>query len=112
LANAINHFGPATAIVGHSFGAAAAVLAISEGARVGRAVLIAPPADVIAATERFVRLFLLLTGANSPNGAMSLTCRECASTHCRTRETSWAETFQSRSLWQVTLEVRRETGKE
>jgi pimeloyl-ACP methyl ester carboxylesterase len=57
LANAINHFGPATAIVGHSFGAAAAVLAISEGARVGRAVLIAPPADVIAATERFVRLF-------------------------------------------------------
>lgn len=55
IAAAIERFGPATAVVGHSFGAAAAALAMSEGARIGRAVLIAPPADVVAATHRFTR---------------------------------------------------------
>lgn len=55
IAAAVQRFGPAAALVGHSFGAAAAALAMSEGARIERAVLIAPPADVIAATHRFAR---------------------------------------------------------
>ena len=52
---AVQRFGPAAAVVGHSFGAAAAALAMSEGTRIARAVLVAPPADVIAATHRFAR---------------------------------------------------------
>lgn len=55
IAAAVGRFGPAAAVVGHSFGAAAAALAMSEGARIERAVLVAPPADVIAATQRFAR---------------------------------------------------------
>lgn len=55
IAAAVERFGPAQAVVGHSFGAAAAALAMSEGARIGRAVLVAPPADVVAATHRFAR---------------------------------------------------------
>lgn len=55
VASMVDRFGPAAAVIGHSFGAAAAVLAMSEGARIERAVLIAPPADVVAATHRFTR---------------------------------------------------------
>jgi len=55
IAAAAERFGPATAAAGHSFGAAALALAMSDGARIGRAVLVAPPADVVAATHRFAR---------------------------------------------------------
>ncbi len=55
IAVAVERFGPAAAAIGHSFGAAALALAMSDGARIGRAVLIAPPADVVAATHRFAR---------------------------------------------------------
>lgn len=55
VAAAVARFGPAAAVVGHSFGAAATALAMSEGTRIERAVLIAPPADVVAATHRFTR---------------------------------------------------------
>ncbi len=55
VAAAIARFGPASAVVAHSFGGAATALALSEGTSVGRVVLIAPPADLIAATNRFAR---------------------------------------------------------
>lgn len=47
------HFGPARAIVGHSLGGAAAMLALARGLQAERAILIAPAADPIAAAHRF-----------------------------------------------------------
>jgi predicted alpha/beta-fold hydrolase len=52
---AIARFGTPAAVIGHSFGGAATALALSKGAHAERAVLIAAPADLIAATERFGR---------------------------------------------------------
>ncbi|HEY0660773.1 MAG TPA: alpha/beta fold hydrolase [Lysobacter sp.] len=49
-------FGPASAVVGHSLGGAAAALALARGLAAERAILIAPAADPIAATQRFARV--------------------------------------------------------
>ena len=48
-------FGPADAVVGHSIGASAAVLAMSEGLEAGRLVLMSAQADPRDAVERFAR---------------------------------------------------------
>ena len=50
------HFGPAAAVVGHSLGGAAVALAMARGLAAGRAILIAPAADPVAAARRFSRL--------------------------------------------------------
>jgi pimeloyl-ACP methyl ester carboxylesterase len=50
------HFGPAAAVIGHSLGGAATMLAMARGLRADRAVLIAPAADPVAAAERFANL--------------------------------------------------------
>lgn len=55
-------FGPLEAIIGHSMGGAAAMLALAEGAVAKRAVLIAPAADPDAATTRFARKVGLVSG--------------------------------------------------
>jgi pimeloyl-ACP methyl ester carboxylesterase len=47
------HFGRAAAVVGHSMGGAAAAIALHDGLAADRAVLIAPPADLAAAADRF-----------------------------------------------------------
>jgi pimeloyl-ACP methyl ester carboxylesterase len=47
------HFGRAAAVIGHSMGGAAAAIALHEGLAADRAVLIAPPADLAAAADRF-----------------------------------------------------------
>lgn len=52
-------FGPAHAVIGHSLGGAAAMLALASGLRAERAVLLAPPADPLAAAERFSRFVWL-----------------------------------------------------
>ena len=50
------HFGPAAAIIGHSMGGAAAAIALHDGLEAERAILIAPPADLAAAADRFADL--------------------------------------------------------
>lgn len=50
-----SHYGPAAAVIGHSLGGAAALLAMARGMRAERAVLIAPAADPVAAVKRFAR---------------------------------------------------------
>ncbi|MFC5595247.1 alpha/beta fold hydrolase [Lysobacter niastensis] len=57
-----NHFGPAAAVIGHSLGGAATMLAMARGLQAERAVLIAPAADPVAAAERFAGLMWI--GAN------------------------------------------------
>lgn len=47
------HYGPAAAAIGHSLGGAATAVALARGLQAGRAVLIAPAADPVAAAERF-----------------------------------------------------------
>jgi len=54
--------GPFEAIVGHSMGGAATMLALADGAEAKRAVLIAPAADPDAATSRFARKVGLVGG--------------------------------------------------
>lgn len=49
------HYGPAAAVIGHSLGGAAALLAMQSGLRAERALLIAPAADPAAAVARFAR---------------------------------------------------------
>lgn len=49
-------YGPASAVIGHSLGAAAAALALANGLQAGRAVLIAPPADPLLMAEQFARM--------------------------------------------------------
>ncbi|HEX7801177.1 MAG TPA: alpha/beta fold hydrolase [Pseudoxanthomonas sp.] len=49
------HYGPLAAVVGHSLGGAATMLALSKGMRAERTVLIAPAADPMAAADRFGR---------------------------------------------------------
>ncbi|MGO4222067.1 alpha/beta fold hydrolase [Lysobacter sp. TAF61] len=50
------HYGPAAAVIGHSLGGAATLLAMAQGLQASRAVLIAPAADPIAAAERFANV--------------------------------------------------------
>ncbi|WIG55521.1 MAG: hypothetical protein OJF61_001308 [Rhodanobacteraceae bacterium] len=57
-----DRFGTFEAIVGHSMGGAAAMLALADGAAARRAVLIAPAADPDAATTRFARKVGLVSG--------------------------------------------------
>lgn len=47
--------GPAVAIVGHSLGGAAAMLALADGVLAERAILVAPAADPLDAASRFAR---------------------------------------------------------
>lgn len=49
-------FGRAAAVIGHSMGGAAAAIALHDGLAADRAVLIAPPADLAAAADRFAEL--------------------------------------------------------
>ncbi|WP_028917776.1 alpha/beta fold hydrolase [Pseudoxanthomonas sp. J35] len=56
LATVARQHGPAAAIVAHSMGGAAAALALHGGVQAGRAVLIAPAADLREAGNRFGRM--------------------------------------------------------
>ena len=47
------HYGPLHAVVGHSLGGAATMLALARGLQAGRTVLVAPAADPLAAADRF-----------------------------------------------------------
>ncbi len=47
------HFGRAAAVIGHSMGGAAAAIALHDGLAADRAILIAPPADLADAADRF-----------------------------------------------------------
>ena len=49
------HHGAIRAVIGHSLGATAAALAMSQGLQIERAVLISPPSDVIGFSRRFAR---------------------------------------------------------
>lgn len=49
-------FGAAAAVIGHSLGGAATLLALADSLQAGRAVLIAPVADPFAAAQRFGRM--------------------------------------------------------
>jgi len=54
-----DRYGPFAGVIGHSLGASAAVLSMRRGVTFGRAVLIAPPADLGAYLPRFARRFAL-----------------------------------------------------
>jgi len=56
LAAVGRRFGPAAAVIGHSFGGAAAAIALRDGLIASHCVLLAPAADLDAATSRFARL--------------------------------------------------------
>ena len=47
------HYGPLHAVVGHSLGGAATMLALARGLQAERSVLVAPAADPLAAADRF-----------------------------------------------------------
>ena len=47
------HYGPLHAVVGHSLGGAATMLALARGLQAERTVLVAPAADPLAAADRF-----------------------------------------------------------
>lgn len=49
------HFGRAAAVIGHSMGGAAAAVALRDGLVADRAILIAPPADLADAADRFAQ---------------------------------------------------------
>ena len=49
------HYGPAAAVIGHSLGGAATMLALARGMQADRAILIAAAADPVAAAHRFAR---------------------------------------------------------
>lgn len=55
------HYGPATAVIGHSLGGAATAVALARGLAAESAILIAPAADPLAAMERFSRFVWLGT---------------------------------------------------
>jgi len=56
LADVAAHHGRPAAVVAHSMGGAATVLALRDGLRAGRVVLVAPAADLRAAGGRFGRM--------------------------------------------------------
>lgn len=56
LAEVARRLGPLEGVIGHSLGAAAIGLALAEGMQARRVVLVAPPADALAATHRFAGL--------------------------------------------------------
>jgi pimeloyl-ACP methyl ester carboxylesterase len=51
------HFGPAAAVVGHSLGGAATVLALRDGLAADRAVLISAPSNIEVFSHRFAGFF-------------------------------------------------------
>lgn len=55
LDRVIRAFGPAHAVVGHSLGAACSALVLLDGVAAERAVLIAPPIDPVAFTQRLAK---------------------------------------------------------
>ena len=55
------HFGRAAAVIGHSMGGAAAAIALRDGLAADRAILIAPPADLATAADRFADFVGLAT---------------------------------------------------
>jgi pimeloyl-ACP methyl ester carboxylesterase len=55
LVEVARRYGEAAAIIGHSLGGAATVLALADGAKAQRVILIAPASDPIAAASRFGR---------------------------------------------------------
>lgn len=59
LAAVVAHFGPASAVVGHSLGGAAVAVALARGMPAARAILLAPVADPVDAAHRFGRLLRL-----------------------------------------------------
>jgi pimeloyl-ACP methyl ester carboxylesterase len=59
LAEVARRLGPLDGVIGHSLGAAAIGLALAEGLQARRVVLVAPPADARAATDRFADLLAL-----------------------------------------------------
>jgi pimeloyl-ACP methyl ester carboxylesterase len=61
-----DEFGPAAAVIGHSMGGAAAAIALHGGLDAGRAILIAPPADLAAAADRFADLVGLAAHLREP----------------------------------------------
>jgi pimeloyl-ACP methyl ester carboxylesterase len=61
-----NAFGPAFAVVGHSMGGAAAAIALHDGLDAKRAILIAPPADLAAAADRFADFVGLASHLRGP----------------------------------------------
>jgi len=60
------HFGRAALVVAHSFGGAAISMAFDETWQADRVVLIAPPADMISAADRFFRFLHLGTRLREP----------------------------------------------
>jgi pimeloyl-ACP methyl ester carboxylesterase len=62
LRGVAHRLGPFEAVVGHSMGGAAAMLALADGAQAKRVVLVAPAADPDAATRRFARKVGLVGG--------------------------------------------------
>jgi len=61
-----DRFGPAAAVIGHSMGGAAAAIALHDGLDAERAILIAPPADLAAAADRFADLVGLASHLREP----------------------------------------------
>jgi pimeloyl-ACP methyl ester carboxylesterase len=59
-------FGPAFAVIGHSMGGAAAAIALHVGLDAERAILVAPPADLAAAADRFADLVGLASHLREP----------------------------------------------
>lgn len=59
LSGVAQRFGRPAAVVGHSLGGAATAVALAGGLRTDRAILIAPAADPVDATNRFGRLLRL-----------------------------------------------------
>jgi pimeloyl-ACP methyl ester carboxylesterase len=62
LRGVAHRLGPFEAVVGHSMGGAATMLALADGAQAKRVVLVAPAADPDAATRRFARKVGLVGG--------------------------------------------------
>jgi pimeloyl-ACP methyl ester carboxylesterase len=61
-----DRFGPAAGVIGHSMGGAAAAIALHDGLDAERAILIAPPADLAAAADRFADLVGLASHLHEP----------------------------------------------
>jgi pimeloyl-ACP methyl ester carboxylesterase len=59
LGQIVKHFGGVEAVIAHSLGALACAHALAEGARVRRAILLAPVADPYAVTKRYARALWL-----------------------------------------------------